>query len=125
MNRPLRVVLGPDRVIPGAHESFALKVADAARAAGLAVRGIQISRIADSVSRYVQLGDGAGRLWIIRISNYRRPHDADHALPHLDIVTRDGVAGFSQAAFFIGQIVAGLAHWFDPNDYRRPKRRRG
>lgn len=99
--------------------SLALKLASAARELGLAVVSIKASHSLGSASRYVTLRDGGKRHWLLRVSNHRMPVNSDHAAPHLDFVSLDGVSGLQDAAQFLHRVAMGEAIWADAADPAR------
>ena len=93
--------------------TLASALRDYAKAGGLTIYGLERSRVAISGSIYLTMADVAGRRWIVRVSNHRRPRRTGHALPHVDLVSLDGVAGFKIGRELIDAIIAGTVPWFD------------
>lgn len=122
MSRTLNVTAGSGVCPPGAITRLALATADIARAKGLKFEAIKCSHVPGSPSRHVYLRDRAGRQWFLRISNHYRPRRAAKCnTPHFDLVSFDGVSGRGSLEFFLGEIAAGRADWFDPNESYRPR----
>lgn len=102
---------------------FALAVAlrDYASAQGLAIDKLERSRVRISGSIYLAMIDRSGRCWNLRVSNHRRPSRTGHAIPHIDLVSLDGVAGIAVGRRLIDDIIAGTVPWFDPEPTVRPR----
>lgn len=126
MGRTLRLVVGDGTADHSALTRLALAVADEAKRVGLSVVRIGSSRTADSGSRYLELRDRAGRPWLLRISNHRRPRTGNpNETPHFDLVSIDGRSGFEQACGWLTGIVDGWFEWFDPAEaIRQPRQKR-
>lgn len=124
MSRTQRMVTGHGHADPAALARLAIGAADIARRLGLQVRRLTASRCADSGSRYLEIADGAGRLWRFRISNHRRPARNVNLAPHFDLVSIDGVSGVTQLEFWMAEIAAGRVHWFEPEQVPAPRRQR-
>ncbi len=100
----------------------AARLRDHAKSLGFRVSHILCSRTAGSGSRYLKLHDRHGRLWLIRVSNHRRPLNlCGHEDPHLDFVSFDGASGLDQATDWLARVWAGGIDWFDPGRKRRRK----
>lgn len=93
--------------------ALASALRDHAKACGLTIDRLERSRAAISGSIYLTMADATGRRWIMRISNHRRPRRTGHAIPHVDIVSLDGVAGLKIGRELIDAIVTGAVPWFD------------
>ena len=123
MTRMLRIVAGADA--PGAKAAaaaLALRLVDHARARGLRLVRMEMSRVIDSRSRYLVLGDAQGREWLVRVSNHFLPRRSGHLEPHVDFVSLDGTSGLDRAEAAIGRIARGEMVWWAPQ--RRPCARR-
>lgn len=123
----VKVFAGSGDLVPGAIATLAIRLADYAKAEGFVLRGIQLTRAANSPSRYLTLLDRRGRPWIVRVSNHQRRATAyGYPTPHLDVVSVNGVDGFDQACRALGRIIAGGVEWIDPSQgVHRPKWARG
>lgn len=106
-----RIVAGSSFRCGGAHVELALRLVDVARRLGFRSAQLRRSRVPGSRSQYIYAVDTQDRTWKIRVSNHKRTADAP--APHLDFVSRDGVAGFDQAADFLRRAAAGEIDWFD------------
>ena len=115
----LRIVSGAGTATAPDILALAMKLGSAARELGLTVVSIKASHVSGSASRYVTLRDHGKRHWLIRVSNHRMPINSDHALPHLDFVSLDGVAGFQDATRFLQSVATGKASWADAADPTR------
>lgn len=101
---------------------LAARVRDRAKKMGFRVSHILCSRTPGLGSRYLKLHDLDGRLWLIRVSNHRRPLNMTGKQdPHLDFVSFDGTTGLDQATDWLARAWAGGIDWFDPR--RKPRRR--
>lgn len=121
-----RLVMGTaDTVAPGMLMRLAIRLADHARSRGMALASIRRSKDRSSPSCYIALQDATARLWIVRVSNHRRPHETSFPIPHFDLVTVNDEAGFTSACSTIDQMASGAMHWHDAEtDVRMPRRRR-
>ena len=120
-DRPMSMAFaGSGEAKPGAHGRLAVRGLDAARRLGLPA-SIEASRCTVSCSRYLHLRTAEG-VWMIRISNHPRPADTGQPTPHVDFVSRDGVAGAAALLDIIERIAAGQMAWFDAGHSRRGKR---
>jgi hypothetical protein len=99
---------------------LAVALRDYAIAQGLAIDKLTRSRVAASDSIHLAMTDLAGRCWNMRVSNHRRPRRTGHAVPHVDLVSLDGVAGIAVGRRLIDEILAGNVPWFDPDETIRP-----
>lgn len=95
---------------------LALRLCTAARELGLTVVTLKTSLIPGSPSRYLTLRDAGKRHWLVRVSNHRMPIKSRGALPHLDLVSLDGVSGLPEASAFLQRIVTGSMPWFNATD---------
>lgn len=109
-----RITVGQGPLVAGAHNALALRIADFAVLQGFVFTGIQLSRNAGSVSRYLALRDRRGRPWLIRVSNHPRPTQNPNVTPQLDLVSHDGRAGFDETCEFLTRVFEGRVPWFDP-----------
>lgn len=107
---------GPTK--PGAHSMMAWKLRD--RALGLGLKVIRTSKSSNrrSNSNYLQLIDGCGRHWKLRIADHFRPVRTE--VPNFDLISRDGEAGWDWIASCVDRIATGVAEWFDPRGTNRP-----
>lgn len=111
---------------PGDIARLAIAIAIAAKRAGLRLASVKSSRHRSSLSRskYIELVDEQGHLWLIRVSNHHRPGSSWHAKPHFDLVTHDGVSGLDQAECWIAQIASCEIEWVDHKATEHPPARR-
>lgn len=95
---------------------LAAGLADAARAAGLAVVAIEASRLVASNSRYLHLRDAAGRPWCIRVSDHERAMTPDRPRPQYNLILRPADLAQARAAAcrWIERVAAGQVEWTDP-----------
>lgn len=91
--------------------SLAMRLTGAARELGMTIVSVKSSHAAQSSSRYITMRDARQRAWLVRVSNHRRPRSSPHEVPHFDLVSLDGHAGFAEAVVFFGQIVTGEVAW--------------
>ncbi len=111
----------PDQgVIAATPFPLAVALRDYAIAQGLAIDKLERSRIRASGSIYLAMTDRARRRWIMRVSSHRRPRRTNHAVPHVDLISLDGVAGIAIGRRLIDDIIAGNVPWFDPDATVRP-----
>lgn len=105
---------------------LAVALRDHAQARGLSIDKLERSRLVASGSIYLSMTEASGRGWIMRVSNHRRPLRTGHAVPHLDLISLDGVAGLKVGRDLIDAIVAGSLPWFDAEATirRRPQLRK-
>lgn len=115
--RPLELRVGHGPAAPGAHGTLALKIVALAWRMGFSNVCTQVSRVRHSDSHYVLATCPAKRRWKIRISSHRRPGDAQ--IPHLDLISRDGIAGIRQASGFLGAVLRGERPWWDVRETGR------
>lgn len=95
----------------GAHFALATRIASAAVAKGLKLLRIERSRVPHSRSIYLSLADRREQRWRLRIADHKRPDRA--AIPHFDLVSRDGLAGYDVTVEALTMIADGRAPWFD------------
>lgn len=115
--RGLRLVVGAGSARNnGIHAELALRLTDVARGLGFAIQ-LKRSRATGSPSFYLYATGPDGRCWRVRISNHRCPADA--AVPHLDLVSLDGVAGAAETRAFLVRVLAGEIAWFDSEETGR------
>jgi len=121
-----RLVMGTaDVVAPGMVMRLAVRLADHARSRGMTLASIRRSKDRRSPSCYIALQDAMARLWIVRVSNHRRPHETSFPTPHFDLVTINDEAGFASACGTIDQMASGAMHWHDAEtSVPMPRRRR-
>lgn len=105
------------------YAAFALHIADVARSYGMAA-SIEASRVTVSASRYVNITDKGGRLWIVRISDHHQPNATGAPKPHIDIISHDGIEGRDLAGAIVTGIQTGDIHWFDAGKSRNRRQRR-
>lgn len=101
---------------------MALALCEHARRRGLIVVRMLASRVQRSASKHVQLRDPLGQHWLIRISDHPAPAGTGYDIPHFDLVSPDGRAGYSAGAAFVDSIAQGEAEWQVP---QRDRQRRG
>lgn len=92
---------------------LAVALRDYALARGLTIGKLERSRVAISGSIYLTMAESSGRSWIMRVSNHRRPRSTGHAVPHVDLISLDGIAGLKVGRELIDAIVVGTVPWFD------------
>lgn len=121
-----RLVMGTtDVVAPGMLMRLAVRLADHARSRGMALVSIRRSKDRRSPSCYIALQDRLSRLWIVRVSNHRRPLETPFPTPHFDLVTASDEAGFTSACGKIDHMADGTMHWHDAEtSVRMPRARR-
>lgn len=107
----LHIVTGVGQAAPGAHTCLAIKVSDLVRQAGFWAVGLHTSKFRHSHSRYIDFKDAFGRMWCIRVSDHLRPLRG--SIPHLDLISADGIAGIEDTREFLALVVAGDVLWFD------------
>jgi hypothetical protein len=124
VTRPEALLLniGAGEPVRGAHFSLAMRARAAALLAGLIVTDFRPSKANRGVSYYLTLSDQAKRSWLVRVSNHRRPDRA--VVPHVDLVTRDGLLGGDWLCDAIQGIAAGLVEWFDYSETNKPVKAR-
>ena len=103
-------IVGFGSLLPGGHLKLAMMAANLARALGHKTL-IKASKVRGSVSRHLVITEPGGREWFIRISDHRR-HE-NHRVPHLDLVSRNGVDGHDVLDAYVRTIINGTAKWFD------------
>lgn len=122
--RAHRIVLGQEPARPGEHARMVVAAADHARAIGLAAVGFKRSRspgpAGPSPSFYLCMRDRLDRDWLLRISDHYTPRRV--SVPHLDLVSRDGIAGRVELLAFIDRIAEGAALWHDHKRTELPRR---
>ncbi len=112
-------------VAPGLLMQLAIRLADHARARGMALVSIRRSKDKSSPSCYIALSDRLARLWIVRVSNHRRPLVTPFPKPHFDLVTVSDDRGFVSACATIDHMADGSMHWHDAEtDVRMPRPRK-
>lgn len=90
---------------------MSLWIGERAKKLGLRLLRIDRSKSVRSDSRYILVRDQGGRDWNIRISAH---HRADRAVvPHIDLLTRDGVSGRVWLENRLADLAAGKFEWFD------------
>lgn len=94
---------------------LALALREHALKSGLTMCRLERSRVKHSGSIYLTMAQPSGRAWIMRVSNHMRPRRTGHALPHIDLVSFDGVSGFNVGRGLIDSLIAGDVPWFDAN----------
>ena len=97
----------------GALIHLAARLVDHARLQGMTLASIRRSKQRASMSCYLALHDSHKRLWIVRVSNHLRPLVSPFPKPHFDLVSVDGVSGFSQACGTIDAMADGTMPWHD------------
>lgn len=105
---------------------LAVALRDHAKAHGLTIGKLERSRVTASGSIYLSMIEASGRGWIMRVSNHRSRPRTGHPLPHIDLVSLDGIAGLKVGRELIDAIVAGNVPWFDADATvrRRPQSRK-
>ena len=126
--KTIRRVVGRSNGQEGCVARLAMMTSDEARDFGLEVIANRVSRSrGHTISRYIELADGDGRRWHLRLSNHYRPKTSRHAPPHFDLVSLDGSSGLAEIRKFLVAIASGEAEWWDRARCDRkpaPKRRR-
>ncbi len=92
---------------------LAFAVREHAITRGFSVVRMARSRVRLSGSFHLEMTDGRGRQWNVRISEHRRPTRTDYAIPHVDIVSLDGKTGVAFGRQIVDAIIAGDVPWFD------------
>lgn len=93
---------------------LALDLRKYAISAGLTIVKVSRSRVRASGSFHLEMADAKGRRWNMRVSDHLRPRQTGHAMPHVELVTFDGLSGLEVGRELIDKIVAGEVPWFDP-----------
>lgn len=121
-----RLVIGTvDSIAPGLLMRLAVRLADHAKLRGMALVSIRRSKDRRSPSCYIALNDRQSRLWIVRVSNHRRPLETPFPTPHFDLVTTGEEAGFVSACGTIDHMADGSMPWHDAEtSVRMPRARR-
>lgn len=99
---------------PRSCRALAISLRDYAVACGLTPRGIEHSRCNGSSSHYLLFDDPGGRRWIMRVASHLAPRQTGHELPHVELVSFDGVSGLDTGRRLIDAICAGDIPWFNP-----------
>ena len=117
------LVIGKGTGAPrGALMRLVMQLALHAKQKGMALVAIRRSKQKGSLSCYLALNDRLARLWIVRVSDHRRPLVSPFPKPHFDLVTHDGVSGLSQARGTIECMADGSMPWHDAEvDVRMPR----
>lgn len=121
----VRRVVGSSRNGPGDIARLALEVAAQAREFRLRIGTIRASRAGGAqLSRYLQIFDGKGCDWCLRIANHYRPRSSPYAPPHFDLISLDGSSGLAEARRFLLSVALDEASWTDRSDLGRARRKR-
>lgn len=121
----MRLVIGAPNSLVTKPMIFALasQIYDAAQSAGFTHLSFDHSRVKSSSSRYVKMRGPHGHIWIVRVSNHRRPLKSPHALPHFDLVSLDGCSGIPETADWLRRAYAGQIAWEDTSAYACHRRK--
>lgn len=109
---------------PGALVELALRIRDHAATLGLQPVAFRASRARYSGTRTLELRDGRGRRWLVRVASHPLPGHTGHEEPHLDLVSLDGRSGLDETCAYLTRISRGEIEWRQPHRRPCPRARR-